>query len=180
MRDRCREARRSLTTSWRWGFTLMEMLTVLAVLTVLVALAGTVWYGRSEQAVRNGALVNVRTLATALRMYQTDNQRFPGEFSGWAAAKTQLGRYTEITRLERSFPVVQFIDVAAAGSRAKCVYVELNLDPTYFITSCLESTNTTARWNISNQPTCCWAPSGCGTPSVPGPDTDWYKCEEKL
>lgn len=161
----------------RAGFTLMEMLTVLAVLMILVALGGTIWWGRTEQAERNSALVHVRTLATALKMYQTDNQRFPGEFSGWAAAKSQLGRYTEITRLEQSFPVVQFIDVAGAGSKAKCVYAELDLDPTYYITYCLESSDTTARWNISNQPTCCWAPSGCTDPTNAAL---WYKCEDKL
>lgn len=55
------------------GFTLLELLVVLAILAILIAIAIPVYKGQKEKAVRTAHNANVRVLETALESYKQDN-----------------------------------------------------------------------------------------------------------
>ncbi|BFL76182.1 type II secretion system protein [Finegoldia magna] len=55
------------------GFTLLELLVVLAILAILIAIAIPVYKGQKEKAARTAHNANVRVLETALESYKQDN-----------------------------------------------------------------------------------------------------------
>ncbi|MDU5527002.1 MAG: prepilin-type N-terminal cleavage/methylation domain-containing protein [Finegoldia magna] len=61
------------------GFTLLELLVVLAILAILIAIAVPVYKGQKEKAAITAHNANVRVLETALESYRQDNDgKLPG------------------------------------------------------------------------------------------------------
>lgn len=67
------------------GYTLLELLLVLAVLGMLAALVAPGMAGRTEQARRVRALADMQTIAERLDLYRLDAGRFPTTEQGLAA-----------------------------------------------------------------------------------------------
>lgn len=59
------------------GFTLLELLVVLAILAILIAIAIPVYKGQKEKAARTAHNANVRVLETAVESYRQDNGKLP-------------------------------------------------------------------------------------------------------
>lgn len=74
--------RRSVTTQ---GFTLIEMLVVLVILSLLAGLVLPRLMGRTEEARRQAAEVQMRVLENALALYYADNGFYPTTEQGLAA-----------------------------------------------------------------------------------------------
>ena len=60
------------------GFTLIEILVVIAIIVILMGLLFPVFRGARERARQAKCMSNLRQLATALQMYKQDNMRYPG------------------------------------------------------------------------------------------------------
>ncbi|EGS34193.1 bacterial type II secretion system protein G [Finegoldia magna SY403409CC001050417] len=61
------------------GFTLLELLVVLAILAILIAIAVPVYKGQKEKAAITAHNANVRVLETAVESYRQDNDgKLPG------------------------------------------------------------------------------------------------------
>ncbi len=67
------------------GFTLIELLVVLVIIGVLAALIVPNVLSRLDQARVTAARADVSTLMNALKVYKTDNQRFPSAEQGLQA-----------------------------------------------------------------------------------------------
>ena len=59
------------------GFTLLELLVVLAILAILIAIAIPVYKGQKEKAAITAHNANVRVLETAVESYKQDNGKYP-------------------------------------------------------------------------------------------------------
>ncbi len=59
------------------GFTLLELLVVLAILAILIAIAIPVYKGQKEKAAITAHNANVRVLETAVESYRQDNGKVP-------------------------------------------------------------------------------------------------------
>ena len=59
------------------GFTLLELLVVLAILAILIAIAIPVYKGQKEKAAITAHNANVRVLETAVESYRQDNGKLP-------------------------------------------------------------------------------------------------------
>ncbi len=71
------------------GFTLIELMVVMAILALLAALVGPKLLGRSDDAKVADAKVQVRNLETALKLYKLDNGNFPSTEQALAALVTK-------------------------------------------------------------------------------------------
>lgn len=97
-RDRCR----------RSGFTLIELMVVIAILGILAALVAPSIIGRKEDAMRASAKVQIRNLEQALKLFYVDNGFYPSTEQGLQALveKPAIGRipvrWREGGYLERS------------------------------------------------------------------------------
>ena len=60
------------------GFTLLELLVVLAILAILIAIAVPVYKGQKEKAAITAHNANVRVLETAVESYRQDKGKYPG------------------------------------------------------------------------------------------------------
>ncbi len=67
------------------GFTLIEVMVVVAILGILAALIVPKIIGRSDDARVVAAKQDVATLITALKLYRLDNQRYPSTDQGLKA-----------------------------------------------------------------------------------------------
>jgi len=83
----------------RAGFTLIEVLLVVVIISILVAMAVPRFGGRAEQARIARAEADVGNLSTALRLYEIDNGRFPASLQDLlqapAGASNWRGPYLE-------------------------------------------------------------------------------------
>lgn len=61
------------------GFTLLELLVVLAILAILIAIAIPVYKNQKEKAAITAHNANVRVLETAVESYKQDTGNFPGK-----------------------------------------------------------------------------------------------------
>lgn len=61
------------------GFTLLELLVVLAILAILIAIAVPVYKSQKEKAAITAHNANVRVLETAVESYRQDKGEYPGE-----------------------------------------------------------------------------------------------------
>lgn len=61
------------------GFTLLELLVVLAILAILIAIAIPVYKNQKEKAAITAHNANVRVLETALESYKQDHGKLPDE-----------------------------------------------------------------------------------------------------
>ncbi len=74
---------RTLTrTHLQHGFTLIELMVVLAIIGVLAALIAPNVLGRADDARITAARTDVGNLMQALKLYKLDNQRFPSGSQG--------------------------------------------------------------------------------------------------
>lgn len=67
------------------GFTLIEIMVVIAILALLAALVAPKIIGRSDDAKVADAKVQIKNLETALKLYKLDNGVFPSTEQGLAA-----------------------------------------------------------------------------------------------
>ncbi|NBY68005.1 MAG: type II secretion system protein GspG, partial [Betaproteobacteria bacterium] len=67
------------------GFTLIELMVVLAIIGILAALVVPSVLGRADDARVTAARTDVGNLAQALKLYKLDNQRFPTAEQGLQA-----------------------------------------------------------------------------------------------
>ena len=71
------------------GFTLIELMVVLAIIGVLAALIVPNVLGRADEARVTAARTDVGNLMQALKLYRLDNQRFPSAEQGLQALVTR-------------------------------------------------------------------------------------------
>lgn len=71
------------------GFTLIEMMVVLAIIGVLAALIVPNVLGRADEARVTAARTDVANIAQALKLYKLDNQQYPSSEQGLAALVTK-------------------------------------------------------------------------------------------
>ena len=69
----------------RRGFTLIEIMVVIAILALLAALVAPKIMGRSDDAKITDAKVQIRNLETALKLYKLDSGVYPSTEQGLAA-----------------------------------------------------------------------------------------------
>lgn len=69
----------------RRGFTLIEIMVVIAILALLAALVGPRIIGRSDDAKVADAKVQIKNLETALKLYKLDSGTYPSTEQGLAA-----------------------------------------------------------------------------------------------
>ena len=67
------------------GFTLIEIMVVIVILGVLATYVGVRLIGRTEQAKRTQARVQIATIETALKLYKLDNGSYPTTEQGLQA-----------------------------------------------------------------------------------------------
>jgi len=67
------------------GFTLIELLVVLVILSILATIIGPKLFGRTEEARRTAAMVQIRNIESALALYERDNGSFPTTEQGLEA-----------------------------------------------------------------------------------------------
>ena len=76
------------------GFTLIELMVVIVILSLLAVLVGPKIIGRSDDAKVADAKVQIRNLETALKLYKLDSGNFPSTEQGLQAlvAKPTVGK----------------------------------------------------------------------------------------
>lgn len=84
----CRPSRRPSRTHGR-GFTLIELMVVLAIIGVLAALIVPNVLSRADDARVTAARTDVNNLMQALKLYRLDNQRYPTAEQGLPALVTR-------------------------------------------------------------------------------------------
>lgn len=67
------------------GFTLIELMVVIVILSLLAVLVGPKIIGRSDDAKVADAKVQIRNIETALKLYKLDNGDYPGTEQGLQA-----------------------------------------------------------------------------------------------
>lgn len=71
------------------GFTLIELMVVIAILALLAALVGPKIIGRSDDAKIESAKVQIRNMETGLKLYKLDNGNYPATEQGLEALVTK-------------------------------------------------------------------------------------------
>ena len=71
------------------GFTLIEIMVVIVILSMLAILVGPKIIGRTDDAKIADAKVQIRNLESALKLYKLDNGVFPGTEQGLQALTTK-------------------------------------------------------------------------------------------
>ena len=76
------------------GFTLIELMVVIVILSLLAVLVGPKIIGRSDDAKVADAKVQIRNLETALKLYKLDSGNYPSTEQGLASlvAKPTVGK----------------------------------------------------------------------------------------
>lgn len=79
------------------GFTLLEMMVVVAIIAILAGILIPNFTRARAQAATSACMANEKTIATALELYYTDNQKYPASASVDAAfVKTMSGYMNQI------------------------------------------------------------------------------------
>jgi general secretion pathway protein G len=71
------------------GFTLIEVLVVVAILSILATLIIPKIFSRPEEARRTKAVLDIQAISAALEMYHLDNSRYPTTDQGLEALVTK-------------------------------------------------------------------------------------------
>jgi len=74
---------------YKKGFALIELLLVVAILSVLIAIVTPRLVGRSERAKMTAASVEINNIATALDLYELDNGKYPPAEDGLNALRSK-------------------------------------------------------------------------------------------
>lgn len=112
------------------GVSLMELLTVLAIIVTLVAM-GIAEFGRMDnRAVRNGAIVSSKGLAMAMKMYKQEKGTY-------TCALDDLMPYINLTNLRNSFLTVA-VETDTCASFTSLTYLRLSafvkgVEPPYIV-----------------------------------------------
>ena len=77
------------TTKNARGFTLIELMVVIVILSLLAVLVGPKIIGRTDDAKIADAKVQIKNLETALKLYKLDNGNYPTTEQGLAALVTK-------------------------------------------------------------------------------------------
>ena len=81
------------------GFTLIEMMIVVAIIAILVAILVPNFIRARSQAQTAACQANIKEVATALELYQTDNEKYPASGDA-AASNTDLQPYLNQTPVD--------------------------------------------------------------------------------
>jgi general secretion pathway protein G len=73
------------------GFTLIEIMIVVAIIGILAGLVASVVGGRDDEARVQAARADLKTLANALELYKLDNYRYPSSEQGLEALMKDPG-----------------------------------------------------------------------------------------
>ena len=88
------------------GFTLVEMMVVVAIIAVLVAVLVPNFMRARAQAQTSSCMMNLKSIATALELYQTDNAQYP------TASKTSVN-----SNDSNLFPYINQVPVDPAAAK---------------------------------------------------------------
>ena len=77
------------------GFTLMELMIVIIIIAILTAIAVPSYMVLRDRARVSAAQSEMRAIATALEMYNVDNERYPTTSEGLAALETANPPYMD-------------------------------------------------------------------------------------
>jgi type II secretion system protein G len=75
------------------GFTLLEMMVVVAIIAILAGILIPNFTRARAQAATSACMANEKTIATALELYFTDNQKYPASGSVNSAFVTAMSGY---------------------------------------------------------------------------------------
>lgn len=175
------------------GLSLIELVVVLSIIAILAALVPAVYRNFDDRAVVHSGIAMVKSLATALEMYNREHLHYPDPVSGQAGVVGAIGNYTNVTKLMRTFKdndgggpldglaLIDLADPPGGTNQAVCVYAQLNnISPAYRVSYCLQTDGNPGRTNSGGQPACCFTDGGGSTPNcVPTNNVDWYPCTEE-
>ncbi|KKW69293.1 general secretion pathway protein GspG [Lampropedia cohaerens] len=94
---------RSCPAARQRGFTLIEIMVVVVIIGVLAALVAPSILGRTDDARQTAARADINTLMTALKLYRTDNMRYPTSEQGLQALITRPTTEPVPTRWSRPY-----------------------------------------------------------------------------
>lgn len=150
------------------GLTLIELVVVIVIILVLISFAIERYSNFSTKAAREGALVSLKSIAQAMKMYKVEKGRYP------TVVVPDLQPYVNLTTLLTSF--VNNSVIVYSHSTARCVAGAVkDLTPLYNVNYCVKA-GPDNRTKLENQPSCCWLKGGvnCTNPA------NWYPCSEKM
>src|SRR5579884_2904232 len=75
------------------GFTLLEMMVVVAIIAILTAILIPNFTHARAQAATSACMSNMKTIATAMELYYTDNQAYPAAVKAPVTSVTGLAAY---------------------------------------------------------------------------------------
>ena len=81
------------------GFTLLEMMVVVAIIAILAAILIPNFTRARAQAMTSACMGNIKTIATALELYYTDNQQYP-DANGKPVQSLGLSGYLDQTPVD--------------------------------------------------------------------------------
>jgi type II secretion system protein G len=91
------------------GFTLIEMMIVVAIIAILVAILVPNFIRARAQAQTAACEANLKEIATALELYQTDHEQYPaGNNTPVTSASVDLGPYLRQTPIDPVNPAGQY------------------------------------------------------------------------
>lgn len=108
--QRCKQRRQ------RRGFTLMELLLVMAILVIMASMVGFAFLNMQRNAQEDAARANISTLKTACKQYKMDVGRFPGSLNDLATQPSAIaqnkwrGPYIDIDNLPPSGEILDVWD----------------------------------------------------------------------
>lgn len=82
----------------RNGFSLVELLTVIAIIAILAAIIFPVMATVKARAKTTQCITNLSNIASALKMFQMDNRRFPETLAGYVQTETPGGPVIPLER----------------------------------------------------------------------------------
>lgn len=88
---------REMKMKYQRGFTLLEMMVVVAIIAILAGILIPNFTRARAQAATSACMANEKTIATALELYYTDNQKYPASASVDATfVKTMSGYMNQV------------------------------------------------------------------------------------
>ncbi len=107
------------------GVTLIELLTVLAIIVTLIAISLVEYQHMDDKAQRNGSLVSAKGIGDAMRMYKQDKRTY-------TTSLDDLGPYINLTALRNSFLTVS-VDAGASYNYVSISAVVKGIAPNYYV-----------------------------------------------
>jgi type II secretion system protein G len=105
------------------GFTLIEMMIVVAIIAILVAILVPNFMRARAQAQTAACEANLKEIATALELYQTDHEQYPsGNDTPVTASSTDLGSYLRQTPIDPVNPSGQYEFTVQNGTTGAASY----------------------------------------------------------